>query len=124
MKKNLGFGIELVELGGNFYEYILNKDDVDEIFNDIGIAFKTLEEAFETVHIVIDSGSGKYMHLFHKRGSNKIDKKVVTENKFDFTETKVEWTEKENAQPPKKISNRELKRQRGREKALARQKSN
>ena len=110
MKKIIGTGIELVELGGNFYEYILNKDDVDEIFNDIEIAFKTLEEAFETVHIVIDSGSGEYMHLFHKRGSNKIDKKVVTENKFDFTETKVEWEEKENVQAPKKLSNRELKR--------------
>ena len=108
--KKLGFGIELVELGGNFYEYILNKDDVNEIFNDIGIAFKTLEEAFETVHIVIDSGSGEFMHLFHKRGSNKIDKKVVTENKFDFTENKVEWEEKENVQPPKTVSNRALKR--------------
>ena len=118
MKKIIGNGIELVELGGNFYEYILNKNDVDEIFNDIEVAFTILEEAFETVHIVIDSGKGQYMHLFHKKGSNKIDKKVVTENKFDFTETKVE---KENVQLPKKISNRELKRQRGREKALARQ---
>lgn len=118
MKKNLGFGIELVELGGNSYEFILNENTTSE---DVETAFLLLEEQHEVVHLVIGNEDGtEFMHLFHKKGSNKIDKKVNTNNKFDFVENKVEWEEKENVELPKKLSNRQLKKLRGKEKAEAR----
>ena len=117
MKKNLGFGIELVELGGNSYEFILNENTTSE---DVETAFLLLEEQHEVVHLVIGNEDGtEFMHLFHNRGSNKIDKKVVTENKYDFV-VQEEVIEKE--EQPKKLSNRQLKKLRGIEKAKARMK--